>query len=139
MYREKLTLHTLNQKHIHLRCLTLIYSYWSTDKYILIIELWVSGHFIAVGDDKRIYWNDTKRACCDYQLWDSVEKIFWCEAESNSINNNGVCTSTFHWGHALEFICNMEYSPMCHTPGVGWACLHLVLYYIQLSHFYKFV
>lgn len=59
----------------------------------------MSGHFIAVGDDKRIYWNDTKRACCDYQLGDTAgKKFYWCEAESNSINNNGVCTSTFSTG-----------------------------------------
>lgn len=56
----------LNQKYILLRCPVLIYSYLSTDKCILII-LSVSGHFIDVGDDKRIYWHETKCACYELQ------------------------------------------------------------------------
>lgn len=47
---------------------------WSPDKCTLIIELWVSGHFIDVEDDKRIYWNEMKCVCQRYQLWENAKK-----------------------------------------------------------------
>lgn len=55
---------------------------------------------MCVGKDKRIYENDAKCTCYDYQLWDNTKKknLHRCEARSNYINTNGVCIFTFSTG-----------------------------------------
>ena len=49
---------------------------WSPNKCILIIKLWVSGHFIDVGDNKRIYWNEMKCICQSYHLQENAIYIY---------------------------------------------------------------
>lgn len=54
---------------------------------------------MCVGKDKRIYENDAKCTCYDYQLWDNAKKnLCRHEARSNYINTNGVCIFTFSSG-----------------------------------------